>query len=86
MAGRCPTRHIAVNQADPATFTRAEVLPYNTWEYNWETRDLNLSAGTYTVYAVATPSDTDHLSDTEYGTALIGDPQTVLTHLSDEYR
>ena len=52
----------------PLQFTVSEVQDDNTWEYNWQTSNLNIDAGTYTIYAVTTPSDTDQLSETQYDT------------------
>ncbi len=59
----------AVNQyVVPLQFTTTDVNDDNSWEYKWQTANLNIDAGTYTIYAVTTPSDTDHLSETQYGT------------------
>jgi len=55
----------------PETFSPSDVLEDNTWEYKWQTANLNLDAGTYTVYAVATPSDKNMLSDTQYATVSV---------------
>ena len=52
----------------PLQFTVSEVQDGNTWEYKWQTSNLNIDAGTYMIYAVTTPSDTDHLSETQYDT------------------
>ena len=61
----------AVSTLDPATFQPSDVLEDNTWEYKWQTSNLNIDAGTYTVYAVATPSDKSMLSDTQYATVSV---------------
>jgi trimeric autotransporter adhesin len=55
-----------VNQSDPSTFSPSEVLEDNTWSIIWPT-GINLSAGMYTIYAAATPTDKNHLNNTEYG-------------------
>ena len=57
--------------SNPATFQPADVLEDNTWEYKWQTSNLNIDAGTYTVYAVATASDKSMLSDTQYATVSV---------------
>jgi PGF-CTERM protein len=55
----------------PYTITSTDVLEDNTWEYKWQTANLNIDAGTYTIYAVATPSNKAQLSDTQYGTVSV---------------
>lgn len=52
----------------PYTITSTDVREDNTWEYKWQTANLNIDAGTYTIYAVATPSSKSQLADTQYGT------------------
>ena len=54
-----------------SSFTTTDVLDDNTFEYKWQTANLNIDAGTYTVYAVATPSDKNNLADTQYATVSI---------------
>ena len=63
--------HNPVDQAVPSTFSPQEVLPDNIWSIIWPTGGINLSAGTYTIYAAATPTDKNHLNDTEYGSVTI---------------
>jgi PGF-CTERM protein len=52
----------------PYNITTTDVNEDNTWEYKWQTANLNIDAGTYTIYAVATPSNKGQLADTQYGT------------------
>jgi len=52
----------------PYTITSTDVSEDNTWEYKWQTANLTIDAGTYTIYAVATPSNKAQLADTRYGT------------------
>ena len=54
-----------------ATFDTADVLEDNTWSFKWQTANLNIDAGTYTVYAVATPNNRDNLGNTQYGRSII---------------
>jgi len=61
----------AVDQAVPSTFSPADVLEDNTWEYKWQTANLNIDAGTYTIYAVATPNNKDNLANTQYATVSV---------------
>jgi PGF-CTERM protein len=69
--GRLTDPRTGVVNGNPATFTPADVLDDNTWEYKWQTANLNIDAGTYTVYAVATASDRNNLADTQYATVSI---------------
>ncbi|MCU0629256.1 MAG: DUF3821 domain-containing protein, partial [Methanoregulaceae archaeon] len=55
----------------PPSFTTTDVNDDNTWEYKWQTANLNIDAGTYTVYAVATPNAKDDLAGTQYGTVSV---------------
>ena len=55
----------------PPVFTTATVNDDNTWEYKWQTANLNIDAGTYTIYAVSTPNARDQLAGTQYGTVSI---------------
>jgi hypothetical protein len=55
----------------PPVFTIADVNDDNTWEYHWQTANLNISAGIYTLYAVATPNDKNNLSDALYGNVTV---------------
>jgi len=62
----------AVNTAVvPPLITVTDVNEDNTWSYKWQTASLNIDAGTYTIYAVATPSDKNNLANTQYGTVSI---------------
>lgn len=54
-----------------STFTPQDVLEDNTWSYKWQTANLNVDAGTYTVYAVATPVNRDNLANAQYATVSI---------------
>ncbi|NYT06674.1 MAG: DUF3821 domain-containing protein [Methanomicrobiales archaeon] len=55
----------------PSGFTSTDVQDDNTWEYKWQTANLNIDAGTYTVYAVATPNDKSDLAGTQYATVSV---------------
>jgi len=52
---------------------KAAVLADNTWSYKWGTSNLDLDAGTYTIYAVSKPYDKnpDLLAKAAYGTVSI---------------
>ena len=60
---------LAVTNGDAATFTTQTVNSDNTWEYKWSTAGLNLDAGSYSVWAVATPNSRDNLRSAKYATA-----------------
>jgi hypothetical protein len=66
--GRLTDPRTAVINNDPVSFTSANVLEDNTWEYKWQTSNLNIDAGTYTIYAIATPNDKNNLTDARYAT------------------
>jgi hypothetical protein len=53
---------------NPATFTPQDVQSDNTWSYKWQTSDLNIDAGTYTIYAVSAPDNRDNLANDEFAT------------------
>jgi len=57
----------------PSTFAKADVLADNTWTYKWSTSNLDLDAGTYTVYAVSQPynQEAKNLAQAAYGTVSI---------------
>jgi PGF-CTERM protein len=52
---------------------KADVLADNTWSYKWGTSNIDLDAGTYTIYAVSQPYDKDPelLGKAAYGTVSI---------------
>ena len=57
-----------VNNGQPQSFDQADVQDDDTWEYKWQTANLELDAGTYTIYAVSAADDKDHLNDAQYDT------------------
>jgi PGF-CTERM protein len=61
----------AIEFWNPTTLSPSDVLEDNTWEYKWQTSALNIDAGTYTVYAVATAADKSMLADTQYATVSV---------------
>ena len=42
---------------DSSTFTAKDVKSDGTWEYYWETRNLQIDLGQYTIYATSMPND-----------------------------
>lgn len=66
-------RDPSVGVADlvPATFVQRVVKGDDTWEYKWDTSNLALDAGTYTIYAVADCRDKDNLQNVKYSTVSI---------------
>jgi PGF-CTERM protein len=71
VGGALTAPRTAVVNGVSSTFTTADVLEDNTWEYKWQTANLNVDAGTYTVYAVSDASDKDHLTNSQYGTVSV---------------
>ncbi|MCU0631067.1 MAG: DUF3821 domain-containing protein [Methanoregulaceae archaeon] len=59
-----------VDVIDLGSFARAEVIN-KEWEYKWQTANLDIDTGTYTIYAVAAPFDKRFLSSTQYGTVSV---------------
>jgi len=59
-----------VDVDNPETFARAEVI-IKEWEYLWQTANLNIDSGAYTIYAVAAPVDKTFLTTTEYSTVSV---------------
>ena len=62
----------------PPVVTSVSVLDDNTWEYSWQTLGQcseagcsDLDAGTYTIYAVATPDDKGTLAGKQYSTVSV---------------
>jgi len=51
--------------------TVADVNDDNTWEYKWQTANLDIDAGTYTIYAVSDAYAKDGLSCAQYGTVSV---------------
>ena len=45
----------------PGSWTPENVGADNTWEFKWNTKGISLSTGTYTIYAVNTPTNNDDL-------------------------
>jgi len=65
-----------VTPVPPAAFwnsVKADVLADNTWSYKWGTSNIDLDAGTYTIYAVSQPYDKTPtlLAKAAYGTVSI---------------
>ena len=63
---KSPHKEVINDQA--ASFDQADVQDDDTWEFKWQTANLEMDAGTYTVYAVSAPRDANHLNDAQYDT------------------
>ena len=50
------------------TFDVADVQDDNTWEYKWQTSNLEIDAGAYTIYAVSAPWNRQSLNNAQYDT------------------
>ncbi|MDO8886439.1 MAG: MEMAR_RS02690 family S-layer glycoprotein [Candidatus Oleimmundimicrobium sp.] len=55
----------------PGSFVQRVVKGDDTWEYKWDTSNLALDAGTYTIYAVAAARDKNNLQNVKYSTVSI---------------
>jgi len=63
---KSPRKEVINDQA--ASFDQADVQDDDTWEFKWQTANLEIDAGTYTIYAVSAPRDAAHLKDAQYDT------------------
>ena len=66
-------RTVAVENNDPSNYQVASVQGDNTWSWKWGTATVALDAGTYTIYAVATPNNAkdQNLENAAFGTVSI---------------
>jgi hypothetical protein len=55
-----------VIDGDASTFQAAHVGPDNRWSYTWDTHNVMIDAGSYTVYAAGTPRDLAHINSTHF--------------------
>jgi hypothetical protein len=55
-----------VIDGDASTFQAARVGPDTTWSYTWDTHNVMIDSGTYTVYAASTPQDVSHINSTHF--------------------
>jgi hypothetical protein len=56
---------------DASTFLAARVGPDNRWSYTWDTHNVMIDSGVYTVYAVSTPRDLSHINSTHFDRILV---------------
>lgn len=69
--GQLDNPRVSVVNNDESTFINTDVQEDKTYEYKWQTSNLAIDSGTYTIYAVATPNSKDNLGDTEYASTSI---------------
>ena len=55
-----------VIDGDASTFLAARVGPDNTWSYTWDTHNVMIDSGSYTVYAASSPRDVPHINSTHF--------------------
>ncbi|MFA5269012.1 MAG: hypothetical protein WC379_13655 [Methanoregula sp.] len=60
--GKLTTPRQGVVSGNPGSFAIATTKADESWEYVYDTHNLNLGAGTYTVYAVSQPKAKDQLN------------------------
>jgi hypothetical protein len=56
-----------VIDGDATTFTAAGVGTDNRWSYTWDTRNVEIGTGSFTIHAASTPRDLRHLTSTSSG-------------------
>lgn len=77
--GQLTDARTAVVNGSADSFVQADVLSDNTWSYKWQTEDLNVDSGSYTVYAVSKPRNRDALSGSQYGTTSVTIRKPLIT-------
>jgi len=55
-----------VIDGDSSTFKAISVGPENTWSYSWDTHNVMIDSGMYTVYAASSPRDLPHINSTHF--------------------
>ncbi len=55
-----------VIDGNASTFQAARVGPDKTWSYTWDTQNVMIDSGMYTVYAASTPRDLPHINSTHF--------------------
>jgi len=60
-----------VQQGSTTGWQTADVLSDNTWSFKWQTQNIQLDAGTYTIYAVSDTQAKPSLSNATYGTVSV---------------
>jgi hypothetical protein len=55
-----------VIDGDASTFQAARVGPDKTWSYTWDTHNVMIDSGMYTVYAASTPRDLPNINSTHF--------------------
>jgi hypothetical protein len=69
--GKLTDPRVAVVNNDGSTFATADVDSENKYTYKWDTSQLSVDSGSYTVYAVSSPKNRDNLNDAQYATISI---------------
>ncbi|MDT8358256.1 MAG: MEMAR_RS02690 family S-layer glycoprotein [Methanomicrobiaceae archaeon] len=67
----------AWKDADNGSF--ASVDSNDEWDLDWDTSELDLDAGTYTIYAVSEPANKDDLADVEYDSVSVSIKKPFVT-------
>jgi hypothetical protein len=69
-----------VIDGDASTFQAARVGPDNTWSYTWDTHNVMIDSGMYTVYAASTPRDLPHINSTHFDriSLIMAPPRSVV--------
>jgi len=60
-----PSRYPVID-GDASTFQEVGVGADSTWSYTWDTHDVAMDSGVYTVYAASTPRDIPHINGTHF--------------------
>jgi hypothetical protein len=60
-----PTQSPVID-GDASTFQATRVGPDKRWSYTWDTHNVMIDSGLYTVYAASTPRDVPHINSTHF--------------------
>jgi PGF-CTERM protein len=71
VGGRLDSPFTPVVDEDSSSFTKTSVLSNNSWQYRWQTTDLGIDAGAYTVYAESAPRSLDNVGSTQFSTTSV---------------
>lgn len=77
--GKLTDPTIAVSNGVEASFDSSDLDEKDEFEFKWATENIGVDSGTYTIYAISTPNDKNHLADTSYATLSVSLKKPYLT-------
>lgn len=85
VGGKLTDPSVAVSNGNDATFNSADLDEDDEYDFTWRTENIGIDSGTYTIYAVSTPNDKNHLADTAYATFSLSLRKPYLSAQSESY-